>query len=192
MIFEQESDLSALNDIVKAMKQLRPTCTIVEQYDWDTPAYEGLRVEQNLYQQKKSEQTGDTYLLLGNKGEQRFVSYTDIEPTATEGLFLDAVRGKVYINGVQQTSKEIKSQTTTIEIFEQLLQNGGKIKNNQLGPSTFSSQQNQMLGKIIYPLNKLMKTITGKEFPLESSGSLREFYITLGKTDIPIALLKKI
>jgi len=98
----------------------------------------------------------------------------------------------VYINGVQQTSKEIKSQTTTIEIFEQLLQNGGKIKNNQLGPSTFSSQQNQMLGKIIYPLNKLMKTITGKEFPLESSGSLREFYITLGKTDIPIALLKKI
>jgi hypothetical protein len=49
-----------------------------------------------------------------------------------------------------------------------------------------------MLGKIIYPLNKLMKTATGKEFPLESSGSLREFYISLGKTEIPIALLKKI
>jgi hypothetical protein len=49
-----------------------------------------------------------------------------------------------------------------------------------------------MLGKIIYPLNKLMKAETGKEFPLESSGSLRDFHITLGKIDIPIVLIKKI
>jgi hypothetical protein len=69
---------------------------------------------------------------LNNTGEQKFVAYTDIDPKTTQGLFLDAVRGKVYINGIQQTSKEIKSQTTTIEIFEQLLQQGGKIKNNQL------------------------------------------------------------
>lgn len=114
------------------MQETRPSCHIADHYDWDTPPFEGIQIEQNLYQLKKSDQAGDSYLLLNNAGEQKFIAYTDIDPSETKGLFLDAIRGKVYINGTQQTSKEIKSQTTTIEIFEQLFTNNGKIRNNQL------------------------------------------------------------
>jgi hypothetical protein len=56
------------------------------------------------------------------------------------------------------TSKDIKSATTTIELFEHLLKSENhKIKNSELWPSSFSSQQNQMESKIIIPLVKYIK-----------------------------------
>jgi hypothetical protein len=46
---------------------------------------------------------------------------------------LDAVKGKIYFNGEALTSKDIKSQSTTIEIFDLILQAPDfTIKNNQL------------------------------------------------------------
>ena len=65
------------------------------------------------------------------------------------------------------------------------------IKNNDLWPSSFSSQQNQMDSKIIIPLVKYIKKKLWKDFPLECSGSLREFYISLGKTNIDIQMVIK-
>ena len=90
------------------------------------------------------------------------------------------------------TSKDIKSATTTIELFYYLLKSEDhEVKNNELWPSSFSWQQNQMESKIISPFVKYIKKIFGKELYIECSGSLREFYITLWKTDIPIQLVKK-
>jgi hypothetical protein len=125
--------LETLEQVIETMKGIRPTIRIAQYYDRETPPSEGITVEQNLYQQKLSERSTDNYVLLDNTGNQKFINYTDIDPLETKGLFLDAVRGKVYINGKQQTSKEIKSQTTTIEIFDHLLQSAeGRIKNNEL------------------------------------------------------------
>ena len=96
------------------------------------------------------------------------------------------------MNGKVLTSKDIKSATTTIELFEHILKSGDhEVKNNELWPSSFSWQQNQMESKIINPFVKYIKKALWKELDIECSGSLREFYITLWKTDIPIQLVKK-
>lgn len=193
VVFEDESDLQVLEDVVEKMKPKYPHIRIASKYNFDTPPYQGIVIEQNMLQLQTSENTENVYMMIDNHWEQKFCVYADIEPEKTTGLFLDAIKNKVYLNGKALTSKDIKSQTTTIEIFDMILQDTDHtIKNNELGPSTFSGQQNQMLGKIIYPLTKLVQKEMREEFPLECSGSLREFWIKLWKTKIPVVLIKKI
>lgn len=193
VIFEDDSDMHMLKNVVENMKKTYPEIRISHIYDFDNPASNGIKVEQNIYEEVLSKHTEGSYIIVDNKKNQSFCHYADIVATETKGLFLDAIKNKIYLNGKALTSNDIKSQTTTIEIFEQILQNPDfRIKNNELWPSTFSSQQNQMLWKIIYPLNKLVERETGEFLNLESTWSLREFWITLWKTKVPISLVKKI
>lgn len=192
-IFEDDSDLQVLEDAIEKMKPKYPHIRIASKYNFDTPPSQWIVIEQNMLQLQTSENAENVYMMIDNHGEQKFCAYADIEPEKTTGLFLDAIKNKVYLNGKALTSKDIKSQTTTIEIFDLILQDTDHtIKNNELGPSTFSGQQNQMLGKIIYPLTKLVQKETDKDFPLECSGSLREFWIKLWKTSTPVVLIKKV
>lgn len=193
VVFEDDSDLQVLEEVVKNMKTIYPEIHIAHKYDFDNPPFQGIKIEQNIFEKEISTYNKDTYVIIDNLWHQSFCNYGDMKPTETMGLFLDAVKNKIYLNGNALTSKDIKSQTTTIEIFDHILQSAEyTIKNNQLWPSTFSGQQNQMLGKIVYPLTKLVQKETGKEFPLECTGSLREFWLKLWKTDIQVVLIKKI
>ena len=192
VIFEDDSDLEVLETVIESMKNNYPEINIRETYDFDTPAYEWLVVEQDITQNIGKESDDDLYVLINGKNEQKFVSYTDIKPKEQKWIFLDWVKNKIYVNWKVLTSKEIKSATTTIELFEHLLKSEDHmIKNNDLWPSSFSSQQNQMDSKIIIPFVKYIKKKLWKEFPLECSGSLREFYISLWKTNIDIQLVIK-
>ena len=192
VIFEDDSDLEVLETIIESMKNNYPEIKIRETYDFDTPAYEWLVIEQDITQNIGKESDDDLYVLVNGKNEQKFVSYTDIKPKEQKWIFLDWVKNKIYVNWKVLTSKEIKSATTTIELFEHLLKSEDhRIKNNDLWPSSFSSQQNQMDSKIIIPFVKYIKKKLWKEFPLECSGSLREFYISLWKTNIDIQLVIK-
>lgn len=192
VIFEDDSDLEVLQNVLDNMKNNYPEIKIRETYDFDTPAYEWLVIEQDITHNIWKESDDDLYILLNDKNEQKFVSYTDIKPKEQKWIFLDWVKNKIYIDWKVLTSKEIKSATTTIELFEHLLKSEDhKIKNNELWPSSFSSQQNQMESKIIIPLVKYIKKNLWKDFPMECSGSLREFYISLWKTDINISIVYK-
>jgi hypothetical protein len=156
------------------------------------PAKDGIVIEQDINNNIWKEIWKDLYVLLNNNNEQKFVSYTDINPKWQRWIFFDGVKNKVYVNWKVLTSKDIKSATTTIELFYYLLKSEDhEVKNNELWPSSFSWQQNQMESKIINPFVKYVKKIFGKELDIQCSGSLREFYITLWKTDIPIQLVKK-
>ena len=192
VIFEDDSDLEVLETVIESMKNNYPEIKIRESYDFETPAYEWLVIEQDITQNIGKESDEDLYVLINDKNEQKFVSYTNINPKEQKWIYLDGVKNKIYVNWKVLTSKEIKSATTTIELFEHLLKSEDhKIKNNELWPSSFSSQQNQMDSKIIIPFVKYVKKKLGKEFPLECSGSLREFYISLWKTNIDIQLVIK-
>ena len=192
VIFEDDSDLEVLERVIESMKNNYPEIKIRETYDFDTPAYEGLVIEQDITQNIGKESNDDLYILINDKGEQKFVSYTSIKPKEQNGIFLDGVKNKIYVNWKVLTSKDIKSATTTIELFEHLLKaEDHKIRNNELWPSSFSSQQNQMDSKIIIPLVKYIKKNLWKDFPIECSGSLREFYISLWKTNISIQMVMK-
>ena len=192
VIFEDDSDLEVLETIIETMKNNYPDIRIRETYDFDTPAYEGLVIEQDITQNIWKKSDSDLYVLLNKKNEQKFISYTDIKPKEQKWIFLDWVKNKIYVNWKVLTSKDIKSATTTIELFEHLLKSEDhKIKNNELWPSSFSSQQNQMESKIIIPFVKYIKKNLWKDFNIECSGSLREFYINLWKTNIDIQLVMK-
>ena len=192
VVFEDDSDLDVLEAVLEDMKNNYPDIRIRETYDFDMPAKDGMVIEQDIGHNIWKEIWKDLYVMLDNDNEQKFVSYTDINPKEQKWIFFDGVKNKIYVNGKVLTSKDIKSATTTIELFYYLLKSEDHtVKNNELWPSSFSWQQNQMDSKIINPFVKYIKKVFGKELDIECSGSLREFYITLWKTDIPIQLVKK-
>ena len=192
VVFEDDSDLDVLEAVLEDMKNNYPDIRIRETYDFDMPAKDGMVIEQDIGHNIWKEIWKDLYVMLDNDNEQKFVSYTDINPKEQKWIFFDGVKNKIYVNGKVLTSKDIKSATTTIELFYYLLKSEDHtVKNNELWPSSFSWQQNQMDSKIINPFVKYIKKVFGKELDIECSGSLREIYITLWKTDIPIQLVKK-
>lgn len=192
VVFEDDSDLDVLEAVLEDMKNNYPDIRIRETYDFDMPAEDGIVIEQDINNNIWKEIWKDMYVLLDNNSDQKFVSYTDIDPKEQRWIFFDGVKNKIYVNWKVLTSKDIKSATTTIELFYYLLKSEDHtVKNNELWPSSFSGQQNQMESKIINPFVKYIKKVFGKELNIECSGSLREFYVTLWKIDIPIQLVKK-
>ncbi len=192
VVFEDDTDLDVLQEVLEDMKNNYPDIRIRETYDFDMPAKDGIVIEQDINHNIWKEISKDLFVMLDNNNEQKFISYTDINPKEQKWIFFDEVKNKIYVNGKVLTSKDIKSATTTIELFEHILKSGDhEVKNNELWPSSFSWQQNQMESKIINPFVKYIKKTLWKELDIECSGSLREFYITLWKTDIPIQLVKK-
>ena len=192
VVFEDDSDLDVLKTVLDGMKSTYPDIRIRETYDFDMPAKDGIVIEQDLSNDIWQKDIGDLFVLLDGEWNQKFVSYTDINPTQEKWIFLDAVKNKVYMNWKALSSKDIKSATTTVELFYYLLKSSTHtVKNNELWPSSFSGQENQMISKIISPFVSCVKKEFGKDFPLSCSGSLREFYITLWSINIPIKLVKK-
>jgi hypothetical protein len=98
VIFEDDSDLEVLERVIESMKNNYPEIKIRETYDFDTPAYEGLVIEQDITQNIGKESNDDLYILINDKGEQKFVSYTSIKPKEQNGIFLDGVKNKIYVN----------------------------------------------------------------------------------------------
>lgn len=73
-------------------------------------------------------------------------------------IFLDTIRGRIYIKGIKLTSKEIHSQNTTIDMMKILLENMGKeVSNSKLPVSTYSQNKNEILSKVVLPIRKLAK-----------------------------------
>lgn len=192
VIFEDDSDLDVLKTVIEGMKNVYPDIRIREIYDFDMPAKDGIVVEQDISLGVWNKNKWDLYVLIDSDWNQKFVSYTDIDPTKEKWIFFDGVKSKVYMNWKVLTSKDIKSATTTVELFYYLLKSSERtVKNNELWPSSFSWQENQMISKIISPFVSCVKREFGKEFPLTCSGSLREFYVMLWDTSVPMKLVKK-
>lgn len=110
-----------------------------------------------------------------------------------QGLLLDILNNKMYLNGRKLTSDDLHSQSATIEILKTLIDNIGKdVANKQLPHSSYAKNKNEMLWKIILPLIELIEKETGKKLPLICKWSIYEFYTKLNKSDIDIAIIDKI
>ncbi len=153
-----------------------------------------IKLEQFISWWKFSEHVDKNQVVYFNNQWDKYMDdYGDIIQKEQSWFLLDSIWGKIYLDGVKLTSKDIKSQSTTIELFELLLSNlWEEIYNNQLSPSTYAGQQNQMLWKIIMPFKKLVEKRYNEKLPLICKWSLRNFYIKLENTDIKIWIIKKI
>ncbi len=108
-------------------------------------------------------------------------------------LLLDNINHKIFIKGKTLTSKQLPSQKTAIEILKILLENQqSSITSNKLPRSSYSTNRNDMQGKIIGPLKKLVKKYTKKDLDLKTNGTLIKFYLKINLDDLKISIIDKI
>lgn len=157
----------------------------LEYANWrDWYSNEWLKIEQNLSEWKFSKYISENNVVVkSNNWESLIDDYSNVLKllgSKESIIILDSINKKIYINWKKLTSKEILSQTSTIEILEKLLYNIGiDVRNNEFGYSSYSKNKNEMLWKIILPLNRLIERQYWKKLPIVCSGSMTEYYVKL-------------
>jgi hypothetical protein len=134
-----------------------------------------------------------------DKGEQMIVedweggiSYpSSINPEEMEyDLVLDMVQNKILIQKEYITSKELHSQRMTLDVLNILLMKlGQEVSNAELPVSSYAQNKNEMQGKIIIPLSKLILEKTGKKILLTCKGSNTKYYLKLSRNDLTLAYI---
>lgn len=139
---------------IEDMKNLYPSIEIEYSSSADGESKDGVILEQYL-----SESVFSPYIKKGtmkyknNQGESYMGDYRAILEKEDTGLLIDTVERKIYFNGEKLTSKDIPSQSTTVDVLEMLVEHVGEdIDNNQFPVSSYVKNKNEMLGKIVIPL----------------------------------------
>lgn len=65
------------------------------------------------------------------------------------------------------------------------------VRNMDLPVSSYSKSRNEMQSKILGPLSKLVEETFGMRLEITSSGSMSDFTIELGDTDVLVGVVKK-
>lgn len=160
----------------------------------DGASDDGIRIEQwiNIWIFSEYIQKDQVYY-KDNQGESYIGNYNEILGKNKTGLLLDMMHNKMYLNGKKLTSSDLCSQTTTISILYQLMENiWADMSNKEFEISSYSKNKNEMLGKIVLPLIGLIEKETGEVFPLICKGSIYDFYMKLNPSIIKVAFVKKI
>lgn len=129
--------------------------------------------------------------------DNRGISYTDIRVNIIEkesnGLLIDLIDKKIYLNGIRLTSKEIPAQSSTSEILAILFDKmWEEVHIDSFSSSSYASNKNEMLGKIVLPLVKTIKERNDIELPFVCKWSITDFYLSLKETPLPIGIIRGI
>ena len=160
--------------------------------DWYSD--EWIVVNQDLSQDIFSEylQSGSA-LYKDNFWKNYIWDYSAIIEKESKWILLDCIEWKIYINWKDLTSKDLVSQSSTVEILDYLISNMWQtVSSKDLPYSSYSTQRNQMAWKIILPLKKLTKKYFGKEIDLDCAGWLWWFNLTLTEKEIKIWVVKNV
>lgn len=152
-----------------------------------------LLCEQDLAQQKASSYIDSNMLVLETQDKNMiFWSYNDLIRHQDIDIILDTVHMKIYTQGRKLTSKDLHSQTWTIEMLMTALKSiGTDISNKQLPLSSYSKSKNDMVWKIIIPLTRFIKEHLKKELPLECYGGMYDYFLRLNKHNIKFGIMRK-
>ncbi len=147
-------------------------------------------LENNIFSEFVSR---NSIILKKSNWETKIIDYDYLNKLELDWLTLDLVNRKIYLDWEKLTSKQIHSQNTTIDILEILLKNIWKdISNKDLPKSSYTSNKNEMLWKIVLPLLKLIEKDKKIKFPLICKWSLWDFYMKLKLSDLEINIIKKL
>ena len=128
-----------------------------------------------------------------NKWESFLGDYNTIITKTNNGLLLDMIHNKIYLNGKKLTSANLMSQTTTINILYKLMEHIWEdVANKEFEASSYSKNKNEMFGKIVLPLISLIEKETGEKFPLVCKWSIYDFYMKLNPSNIKVVFVRKI
>lgn len=158
---------------------------------------EGIRVEQfiskGIYSKFVGSQSYRVREWDEKSGEMKRVT-EDVEKTKGEfDILLDKVDGKIYIKGEECTSRELPTQKAAIEVLVYLLEHQGETASNKTLPAqTYTRYRNEFQGKIVTPLNQLLKKRLGKDLGLKIHGKLMVFDVQFDPIDLKIGILEKV
>ena len=135
----------------------------------------------------------DSVMLQNCEGQKNLCNYADILENLPEGLIFDTLSGKIFINGMQATHKDLFTQSWTVEIFNVLLQHiGQNVNNTDLPSSGYSKNKNEMTGKILLPLQQLVQKHFKQKLNLKCTWSIVDFDIMIDTCSIPVYIIKRI
>ena len=160
--------------------------------DWNENKW--LILEQDIVNKIYSQYIYKSSLLLIKKDSTRkIVKSNYIENNNFKWLILDTINNKIILNWEKISSKEIKSQNTTIDILLKLLENKWDyISNKKLVRSSYSTNKNDMTSKIIRPLEKLIKEKYWINFKILIEWTSSEYKMKIEEDILDINILKNI
>lgn len=154
------------------------------------PTY-GFCLEKSLKDNLKSIFDRPEQIVLEDwSGHKHFLASIEDLQSLKYDIVLDRIQNKIMINQKKLSSKELHSQKMTIDVLVLLL---GKIErdipNTALPHSSYASNKNEMQGKIILPMTKLILEKTGKKMLLTCKGTNTRYYLRLSKSDLNLGVL---
>ncbi|OIO75880.1 hypothetical protein AUJ87_04060 [Candidatus Gracilibacteria bacterium CG1_02_38_174] len=186
--------INTMDKTISDLKNIYQNTEIEYSSHYDGECSDGVVLEQNISDGFYSKYVDKNKVIYkDNKGNSYLGDYGELIEKENDGLLFDMINNKIYLNGEKLTSKNIPSQNTTIEVVSKLLENiGEEISNKELPASSYTSNKNEMLGKIILPLLKLVEEKTSEQLSIVCKGSITDFYIKIGEINLKIGTIKKI
>ncbi len=158
---------------------------------------EHLEIEQYLDKGRFSKYINEGDVITecyGNDCGKRIIgNHREIIEEITDGIVFDCIDGKIYINGELTNHNEILTQSGTVDSMKILLEHiGTYVNNSQLPVSSYTKNKNEMVGKIIGPLQELAKKRFNEKIDLECTGNIVDFDLRIKPGSIKLYLIKKI
>ncbi len=172
------------------------------QYLWweDGTNEEGVKIEQYIDKGNFSVHIHDSDTILEcGCGSQEcswkkiIGNHRELLKKAENAIVFDCIDGKIYNDQETTNHNEILTQSGTVEIIKVLFEHmWSYVNNSKLPSSSYSKNKNDMVGKIIWPLQELVQKKFNKKLDLECTGSIVNFDLKLNPNNINIHLIKKI
>ncbi len=198
-ITKSEKSRETLKKTIDELHAIWHTTVNFQYLSWeDGISEEHMNIEQYINKGKFSSyiQKDNMFLesgWLADLGKKTIGSHKALLEKTENTIIFDTIDGKIYINNEIMKHKEILTQSGTVEIIKVLFEHMGEYVNNaQLPVSTYTKNKNEMVGKIILPLQELIKKRFNEKLDLECTGNIMNFNLKLTPNNVHIWLLKKI
>lgn len=183
-----------INNSLIDLKKIYPNVEIEHSSynDWESSNW--IIIEQNISEWIYSKYIDKTKFIYNNINWNSYIwEYSDILLTENKWLLFDLINNKIYLEWVKLTSKDIHSQTTTIEVVILLLDNIWKeISNKDLLVSSYSRNKNEMVWKIILPFLKLIENKTWYKLNIECKWSIGSYFLKISNINLQIWTVDRI
>ena len=158
---------------------------------------EHIKIEQYLDKGRFSEYIKDGDIIMDCYGSENWKkiigNHREVLENIDNGIVFDCIDGKIYVNNQLTNHNEILTQSGTVETIKVLLENTWwYVNNSKLPASSYSKNKNEMVGKIIWPLQELVQKRFNEKLDLQCTGNIVDFDLKLTPSKINIYLLKKI
>lgn len=198
-ITKSEKSRETLKKTIDELHDIWHTTVNFQYLSWeDGISEEHLKIEQYISKEKFSSyiQKGNMFLecwWVDNLWKKTIWNHRELLEKAGNTIVFDTIDGKIYLNNEISNHKEIRTQSGTVEVIKVLFENMGTYVNNaQLPASSYSKNKNEMVGKIILPLQELLQKRFNEKLDIDCTGTIVNFDCKLTPSKTNLYLLKKI